>query len=481
MTQLAHKLRVRDYFSLGWGTMVGVGWLVVMDDWLMRGGPLGGVLGFAIGGMLLLPIGYVYGKLVMAMPDAASEIAYTARVFPQPVSFFTGWMMMLAYFIVCPWEAVAVGRIAGYIFPALDSIELYRVAGKPVYLPHLVIGIALTALLTAVNYRGIRLSATFQNWTTFGTLALFVVFVGFGVARGSTANFPPLFTHTPFVSILLVLQIVPYFMTGYESVTKAAEEANPEFRARGFTRAIYAAIVVGFVFYIVVIAAVGFVAPWRQLTGAPFMTAVAFEHAIGSRWIVSVILSAALLSLFKVFNGNFVAATRLLFAMGRRGLVDGRLASVHPQNQTPATAVVWVGIATALCMFLGSAILVPISEVGSVASATGWLATCAAYLWMRPAILDRMIALLGALVGLAMVLMKLFPFVPGHFSGWEWLALLLWITLGILVWRPIAVALVELVTKLNSTVLVILSVAGSSRSEVPAESKDRYPTREPAT
>ena len=225
-------------------------------------------------------------------------------------------------------------------------------------------------------------------------------------------------------------------MTGYESVTKAAEEANPEFRARGFTRAIYSAIVVGFVFYIVVIAAVGLVAPWRQLTNAPFMTAVAFEHAIGSRWIVSVILSAALLSLFKVFNGNFVAATRLLFGMGRRGLVDSRVARVHPQNQTPATAVVWVGIATALCMFLGSAILVPISEVGSVASATGWLATCAAYLWMRPAILDRMIALLGLLVGLAMVLMKLVPFIPGHFSGWEWLALGFWIILGILVWHP---------------------------------------------
>ena len=108
MTQLARKLRVTDYFSLGWGTMVGVGWLVVMDDWLTRGGPLGGILGFAIGGILLLPIGYVYGKLVIAMPDASGEVAYTARVFPRPVSFYSGWMMMLAYFIVCPWEAVAV-------------------------------------------------------------------------------------------------------------------------------------------------------------------------------------------------------------------------------------------------------------------------------------------------------------------------------------------------------------------------------------
>jgi len=100
---LARKLRVVDYFTLAWGSMVGVGWLVVMDDWLLRGGSLGGVLGFAIGGALLLPIGHVYGKLVAAMPDAASEIAYTAKVFPRTVSFATGWMMTLAYFIVCPW------------------------------------------------------------------------------------------------------------------------------------------------------------------------------------------------------------------------------------------------------------------------------------------------------------------------------------------------------------------------------------------
>src|ERR1700746_927338 len=225
-TQLARQLRITDYFTLGWGTMVGVGWLVIMDDWLLRGCPLGTALGFLIGGSVLLPIGWVYGKLVIAMPDAAGEIAYTSAVFPRPVSFATGWMMTLAYFIVCPWEAVAVGRIAAYIFPALDSMEIYRIAGRPVFLPRLVIGMGLTALLTLLNYRGVRLSATFQNWTSFGTLALFVLFVGLGVTRGSRANFPPLFTHTSLISILLVIQIVPYFMTGFESVGKAAEEAS---------------------------------------------------------------------------------------------------------------------------------------------------------------------------------------------------------------------------------------------------------------
>ncbi|MGH9643922.1 MAG: APC family permease, partial [Terriglobales bacterium] len=265
---------------------------------------------------------------------------------------------------------------------------------------------------------------------------LFVIFVGLGVTRGSRANFPPLFTHTPLVSILLVLQIVPYFMTGFESVTKAAEEAHPEFRTRGFSRVIFSAILVGLVFYIAVIAAVGFVAPWRQFTDAPFMTAVVFEHAIGARWIVSIIMSAALLSLFKVFNGNFVAASRLLFAMARRGLLKEQLAAVHPQNHTPSAAVLATGVATGICMFLGTAILVPISEVGSVASALGWFAVCAAFLRTQPRTRNYLIALLGALVGLAMALMKFLPFVPGHFSGWEWLALGVWIILGTLIGHP---------------------------------------------
>jgi APA family basic amino acid/polyamine antiporter len=440
MSHLARKLRLTDYFTLAWGSMVGVGWLVVMDDWLLRGGSLGALLGFAIGGALLFPIGWVYGRLVAVMPDAAGEIAYTAAAFSRPISFSTGWMMMLAYFIVCPWEAVAVGRIAGYIFPALDSFEIYRIAGRPVYLPHLIIGLGLTALLTTLNYRGVRLSANFQNWTSFGTLALFIVFVALGASKGSPRNFPPLFTHAPLVSFLLVVQIVPYFMTGFESVSKAAEESTPEFRSQSFLKAISMAILVGILFYTIVIAAVAFVAPWHDLTSQKFMTAVAFQRAVGSRWIVNVILAAALLSLFKCFNGNFVAASRLLFALGRRGLVDSRAGRIHIEHHTPSNAVLCIGLATAACMLLGDAILVPITEVGSVACAIGWAATCAAYLHMgrsgklpgksNLSIVEWSVAGLGLLVAIAMMLMKVVPAVPGHFTVYEWLALGIWIALG---------------------------------------------------
>lgn len=415
--------------------MVGVGWLIVMDDWLTRGGPLGAILGFAIGGMVLVPVGYVYGRLVMIMPDAASEIAYTQKAFSPGVSFATGWMMILAYLPVCPWEAVAVGKILSYFFPSLNSVLLYSVAGKPVYLPHLIIGLILAALITFLNFRGIRESATLQNWMTSGLFVIFAVFILCGLSRGSAQNFVPLFSHAGryggLISILLVIQVVPYFMTGFESVTKCSEESSLDFRSQGFFRAIIMALVVGIVFYTSVIAAVAYVSPWPSLVHESFATAVAFERAFRSPWIVDLILLAALLSLVKIFNGNFIAATRLLFALGRRGLVDERLGRIHPANRTPYVAVISVGIFTFAAIFLGEAILIPVTEVGSLASAVGWLATCASYYRMGPAPRERVIALAGVAVGGTLVLMKFLPNVPGHFTVYEYGALFLWIALGL--------------------------------------------------
>jgi basic amino acid/polyamine antiporter, APA family len=317
----------------------------------------------------------------------------------------------------------------------MNSFELYRVAGKPVFLPHLVIGLALTALLTAMNYRGIRMSASFQNMTTFGTIALVATFIVAGLRHGSAQNLQPLFSASAPVSILLVLQIVPYFMTGFESIGKSSEEASSEFRSRQFLLAIMAAMLVGIGFYVCVIAATAYVAPWQGLLNERFATAVAFERAVGSRWIVTVIMGAAVLSLLEVFNGNFVAATRLLFALGRRRLADSRLGYVHPANRTPAVAVVSIGLFTAACMFAGESILVPIAEVGSLAAALGWMAACASYLRMKPGAFGRIAAVTGIVVTLLLVAMKIAPAVPGHFSLFEWLAVTVWIVLGLLLRR----------------------------------------------
>jgi APA family basic amino acid/polyamine antiporter len=432
MTTLARKLRLVDYFALAFGTMVGAGWLVLMDDWLGRSGPLGAILGFALGGVLLLPVGYVYGQWVQRLPDAAGEAAYTAQVFPPVVSYFTGWMMLLAYFIVCPWEAVAVGKLAAYIFPSLNSFELYRVAGQPVFLPRLLLGIGLTFFLAVLNYRGIRWSATFQNWTTGFVLLLFVVLLGISAVRGTPANFHPAFRTTPFVAILLTLQIVPYFMTGFESAPKAAEEAHPGFPSTGFSRAILMAVLVGAGFYVLAVAAVAYVAPWQGLLGKRFATAIAFEQALGARWPVRLIVIMALFGLLQCFNGNFVASSRLLFAYGRRGSIYPRFGEVHERFLTPSVAIFGITAGTLAGLFLGDALLVPVTEVGSMASALGWFAACLSFWMVERRASMRFVTGLGMAVSLLLFLMKVLPAVPGHFSPAEWSAFGIWVGLGFL-------------------------------------------------
>jgi amino acid transporter len=182
----------------------------------------------------------------------------------------------------------------------------------------------------------------------------------------------------------------------------------------------------------VVIGAVSFVAPWQSLnSNQQFPTAVAFERALHAHWIVVLIMGSALVALVQAFNANMVASSRLLFAMGRRNLLNPKMGRVHPKNLTPSAAVIAVGMATVITIFLGEALLVPILEVGAVTSAIAWMAACAAYFRMKPHNLGRAAAAFGLLVTSAMVLAKLVPWVPGHFSWREWVALGIWALLGI--------------------------------------------------
>jgi APA family basic amino acid/polyamine antiporter len=498
--RLHGSLSTVEYFTFGFGTMIGVGWLVLMDDWLTRGGPLGGILGYLLGGLLLFPIAHTYGRLVQRIQDAGAEIAYTEGVMPASVSFAAGWTMVLSYAIVCPWEAVATGNLLARVFPSLNTYQLYVIDGSPIYAPRLAVGLALTLLIAGVNYRGIKPSGLFQDVMTFGLLATFAIFTLLGFARGSFVNMQPLFApnRSPWLGIFLVLQIVPYFMTGFESVAKGSEEAREGFDPRDFAKAIYAALTAGFLFYVIIIAVVTYVYPWREIVSGHVRTEVAFERTFGSHAIAQLILFGAFLSLLKIFNGNFVAATRMVYALGVRRVAHPSLGRVHPRFGTPAVAVTLVALVTVAGAMMGDAILVPITEVGSLTVGIGWLSACVAYVlrsrsaeasrasergnsrasdddrsaeasgasggrgprttaddrsaeasrsgerdnsrasetvgWSARLQPSETVGWIGAAVSGAIIVMKIVPGIPGSFTRAEWIAFVLWCAIGAGLW-----------------------------------------------
>lgn len=445
---LHRALGALDYFTLGFGSIIGVGWIVVMNDWLERGGPAGAALAFLLGGILLLPIGVVYGRLTARIPLADSEIAYTRELFPPWASFAVGWMMALAYLVVCPFEAVAVAELGAQIVPGLKQLPLYRVGESTVYLPGLVLGLALVGIITTINYCGVHHSLRLQKYFTFGLLAVFCVFASLGPWRGQAENLLPPFAHDQglggrLASTFAVIGIVPYFLAGFETISRCSEERSLEFRKRLFTRITLLAIGLAVFFYVSVILVTASLYPWPQLAKTESATTVAFHHAFGSDLLVNLILFGAILSLIKVFNGCFLAATRLLFAMGRAGLMAKGFGEVHARFLTPTRTILFAGLFSAFGCFFGKPVLDLITGVGAFAFTVGWFAASVAYCrgagGRLETIKDRLLGYAAALVAFCMGAMKLIPLLPVSFKPREYVALLGWVVLGLVFWwlRPL--------------------------------------------
>jgi len=100
-------------------------------------------------------------------------------------------------------------------------------------------------------------------------------------------------------------------------------------------------------------------------------------------------------------------------------------------------AIVLMALLTAAAAMFGDAILVPITEVGSLAVGVGWLSACAALIAgaRHGRYADGVgLAWAGATVSLLIVAMKALPFVPGSFTRNEWIAFLGWCGIGALFW-----------------------------------------------
>jgi hypothetical protein len=127
--------------------------------------------------------------------------------------------------------------------------------------------------------------------------------------------------------------------------------------------------------------------------------------------------------------------------MGRGRLLDQKLGLVDARFHTPMVAVFFVGAVAIAASCLGQAVLVPISEVGSLACAVGWLAACAAFCRgagnaVTPR--SRLVGVAGAVISGLLISMKLIPAIPGSFRGYEFIALGGWISIGAVLWirRP---------------------------------------------
>ena len=399
---------------------------------------------------MVLLVGFCYAEIAAIRPAAGGELVYAYETFGEIGSFFTGWTLALIYVSVCAFEAISLGLVADLLFPGIEGRVLYRAFGEDIHLGGLAIGLIATLALALVNVMGARASARTQEVVTYLRVALMVTFLGIAFAYAKPENLRPLFLASggphAFVAFLGVLLTAPLWYAGFSVFATATEERSARSSARRVGRAVVLGIVGAIVFYCLLTLGVSALVPWRQMTHMDLPAATAFQAATGHPWITKIVLLTAVLGTLTAWNAVLIAGSRVLFALGRAGLISTSFGKLHSTYRTPIFAILFI---TAICFvgaFLGRGFILPIVNITSLGFALTYLVTCLAVYRLRrtdPGI-ERSYAVPGGMAVIVLAALGSFAIVVIAFIQpflstegkipVEWLILGAWYCLGGFVW-----------------------------------------------
>src|ERR1700745_1344228 len=197
--KLVRGLGLLDSTMLVAGSMIGSGIFLVLSIISRQGGPPGWLLVFwIVTGLLALAAALSYGELAAMMPKAGGQYVYLREAFSPLWGFLYGWKLLLVI-QTGTIAAVAVGfaRYTGVLIPWFSEsnylISPIRLGGYAISLSTAqLLGLAMIALLTFMNTRGLKLGKIVQNvFTTAKTgalIALILLGIIVGVKSGAGAE-----------------------------------------------------------------------------------------------------------------------------------------------------------------------------------------------------------------------------------------------------------------------------------------------------
>ena len=442
---LRRSISATQYFAVGFGSIVGVAWIIIMGDAVASAGAVGTAFALFIGALGILLVAFCYAEMAARLPGAGGEIVYAQALGGSSTAYLTGWTLALVYTAACAFQAISIGQLLGLLFPGIEGPVAYSILGHEVRVGNLVIGGGLAIALAALAMRGVRGAAVVQEWVTYLRIAMMAGFIAIAFAYADPANLRPLVpgeTATlKFAAILSMLGSAPFWFAGFNAAVTTAEECSTSMTAAG--RALIFAILGSAAFYILLVLSVGALVPVATLKTLPLPAAQAFEIAMGTPEVAKIVLVTAILGSVTAWNALLLAGSRVYFALGRAHLSPAAFARLNMQG-APSLAILAVTAATLVALPLGRGFILPIINIISACFGIIYVATCLAVLKMRKSGMQASFTAPGGtpLVVTAIVFSVIIALValfqPWFLSGGtvppEWITLGCWAVVSLLVW-----------------------------------------------
>ncbi|MGI6256492.1 MAG: APC family permease [Anaerovoracaceae bacterium] len=435
-SRLTRVLGRTDIIALGFGTMVGWSWVVLTATWLTSAGFLGTITAFLVGALLILGVGLTYGELTAAFPLSGGEFVYAYRAGGRFFSWLVGWTMTLAYLGVAAWEAIAVSTAINYIIPLPSAWHLWDIAGYPVYFSWALVGILGAALVMVLNLFGTRPVIIFQVMATAAVMAMSIMLLLGGITFGGAENIGPSFT-TP-SGLFVVLLIIPSMLIGFDVIPQSAEEMN--ISPRNIGKMLIVCIIISVIWYLMVIIGVATGAPAEVRMSGELPVADVMAYLYGNDGFGTALIIVGILGIFTSWNGFFMGASRLIFAMGRARMLPQVFGRTGKRYQTPWAAILAIGSVCMITPLFGANALIWLVNISAICSLFTYCCVTLSFILLRKKEPDlhRPIKIrggmgFGILVMIAVVLYFALYIViaaGGNDYTFEAIAIVIWVAIG---------------------------------------------------
>src|SRR5213592_1955209 len=358
------------------GSMIGSGiFITSAESSRLNGAPGWLLLAWALAGLLTITGALCCSELATMMPRAGGVYVFLREAYGPSIGFLYGWTLFLVIQTgTIAAVAIAFAKFLG-VFVAAVSPDNYLIA--PISLGSYAISlsieqlvaIALIALLTWTNTRGLEVGKIIQNTFTFAKTAALAAVVVIGLSLGWHANSAALtstwwdswangwspqiaqpgFTFVGGLALILLFgksMVGPLFaQTAWTNVTFIGSEVRDP--ARNLVRALLAGCGIVVVLYLLANLAYIAVLPFSGIEHAPQnRVAVAAMNALFGRPGTKCMAAAIMISTFGCNHGLILSGARVYYAMARDRLFFHRVGTTNVQH-VPAAALVAQGIWTA--------------------------------------------------------------------------------------------------------------------------------------
>lgn len=367
---------------ISFGGVIGTGLFLSTGYTINQAGPLGTVLAYSIGAVIVYLVMVCLGELSVAMPFTGAFHVYARQYLGPATGFVTAVLYWLTWTVALGSEFTGAAMIMYGWFP-----------GVPVW----VWAASFIVLVLVLNLASVKIFAEAETVLSGIKVVAIIVFIilgaaaiigllpyeGHSAAPGLKNLYKDGLFPTGFGAVFTTILAVNFAFSGTELIgITAGEVEDPGATIPRAIRATLARLVVFFIGSIVVIAAL---IPWKEagVEESPFVTVLSRIGAPYAGDLMNFVILAAILS---AANSGLYASTRMLWSLANEGTLPKILARTN-RFGVPALAMglsMVGGLAALLTSaYAASTVYLVLVSVSGLAVVLVWVVIAACHLSFR--------------------------------------------------------------------------------------------------